>query len=176
MPYTALWKGIHPRHPRFCRDVRIWWRYACWWAASNLVQLPGAAPRGLMRLAGCFDRRRVTLIHNGPATSLRFEPSGRWRAGEGRFYQFWFGPLSAAVRRIAKPFSAARGANVHRCDFTDRETGLLYGGDGAAMTGLFDKFVAAIGPTPEQEAAIAFAVDDLQRALHGRGGDAGTIN
>ena len=168
MPYSAFWKGVDPRNPRFTRSASIYWRYFCWWAANNLDQLPGGVPRRLLQLAGCFDRRPVTLIHNGPTTTLRFESSGRWRAGEGRFYQFWFGPITALFRRIASPFRMVAGANAHRCDFTDRETGLLYGGNGKAMNLLFAEFSEQISPTEEERAAIAFAVEDLNGALRGR--------
>jgi hypothetical protein len=169
MSYAPLWKGGEPHHPRFRFNRQLCWRYLCWWAASNLDQLPGACPRFLMRLAGCLDRRPVTLVHADGTAYLHFESSGRFRAGEGRVYQFWFGPLSAAVRRIGAPFRNARGVNAHRCDFTDRETGLLYGGDGRAMNGLFDEFLESIEPTQEQQSAVAFAVDDLNRAIRGQG-------
>lgn len=176
MPYSSFWKGVHPRHPRFTRKASICWRYFCWWAANNLDQLPGGPPRMLMRLAGRFDRRPVTLVHHDRSTYLRFEASGRERAGAARFYQFWFGPFSRLFQRIASPFRTIAGANAHRCDFTDRETGLLYGGDGAAMNLLFAEFSEQISPTEVERAAVAFAVDDLHRALTDQPAGSGTVH
>lgn len=141
--------GIHFDNPRLTRDWRIWLQYLCWcikhWMMFHKPYLP-------MFVRGWAYR------HYG---NERFHQSWRMR-------EWWRDGLGADVSKIAKPlpwplcetaegpfvrpwsrverfFSNHTGGRSHRCEFTDREMGALYGGQqGAFMDRFFEQFIGNI--------------------------------
>lgn len=141
-------KGVDLRDPRLSRDWRLWAQYFCWcianWMSCHKPYLP-------IRLR-CWLLRRF--------------PQNRWGM-EWRLWEFWvsqgydltdaprplpwpvcpdgFGPFVAPWNRVERWFRQRTGGRSHRCEFTDRRHGALYGGtDGAFMDRLFERFVENI--------------------------------
>jgi hypothetical protein len=121
---VGFWNGIHFNR-NLSRNPQIWGRYLAWWAYNNLQSwLPLAIPRSILR--SWPDHVIQPLIKVN---------MGAWHR--------WL--------NLLKPLQRVVGRNAHRCDFTDPECGLLYGGDGEEMNRLFDGFLANIATTEDAE-------------------------
>jgi len=105
-----------------------WVRYGCWWADRLL---------GVGRHKHYGPPRDMKLLGNRLWFRLWFRP--RWRL------DMWAMGLRS---RLGRPFRMLRGDGIdHRCSFTDRETGILWGYRGPdVMNRLFEKFIENISP------------------------------
>jgi hypothetical protein len=125
-----LGTGIRFRDPRLIRDYRIWLQYLCWciqsWMSSHKPILP-------MFL-------RVWAYRLGADVSEIAKPLP-WPLGEAAM-----GPFLAPWNRVERFFRDRTGGRSHRCEFTDREAGALYGGQqGPFMNKLFEQLLENIG-------------------------------
>lgn len=108
-------KGIDPKYP-MTRSWRIWLEYFCWCVNTAL-------PFGVMwpMWVRIFTLRRF-----------------------GK--HFVFVPiLNPALQRLKSWFRHHTGGRSHRCEFTDKNHGALYGhSEGAFMDRYFEKFIQNI--------------------------------
>lgn len=135
---------------RRTRDPRIWLQYACWcvqfWMSGHRPLLPNRLRWWCRHLFPDQRRHHVTREqyrfwlsgrHNDPATLPKPLP---WP-----FEPHFVGPFYAPWKRVERWFRAGTGGRSHRCEFTDREHGALWGHrEGAFMDRLFDRFVERI--------------------------------
>lgn len=168
MKYGTFRRGLG-RAP-MTRDWRVWLAYVGWWANHNLSQLPGATPRWAMSLLHRIPPRGFIIHHSAPRSTVHRKPGHPFSWWSCRLWVIWREWLTPAVHRVAGAMSAKRFRQfAHRCDWTDVETGLLYGGDGLAMNRAFEQFVENISPTPEDLARVDEAVDELASHLEQHG-------
>ncbi len=164
MRYTRFFYGVR-LCPRLTLKPAAWKGYLGWWLAANLHNLT-LVPRWLSRLALKAGAARIyQRRHPG---DLLHRKRSRWllRACDSAILAFQAAePFRRVVRRLASYFRAWAGVMAHRCDWTDPETGILYGGGGGEMDKLFNRFVGNISPTPEQRDAARRAVEGLQGLL-----------
>jgi hypothetical protein len=110
------------------------------------------------------DRRLGTswkMIEHWRSMNPDFEPEytpAPWYVGEhalGPFYPFWK-RLRAIVRK-------GRGGRSHRCEFTDKERGALYGGkEGGFMDAYFEQFIRNISGDLEVQEYLEEKYDQFQ--------------
>lgn len=125
-------RGLQARLPRpRTRDLRIRLQYTCWriqfWMMTHR---PHVVPSILhMPIARIWRR----LIGRGPVKPPAWL-NWIWTAGLPGWYS------------IERFFRRHTGGRSHRCEFTDRQHGALYGhNEGAFMNAYFDKLLENIG-------------------------------
>lgn len=75
-----------------------------------------------------------------------------WRPLPWYFGVSALGPFFKTWNRLERFIARGRGGCSHRCEFTDKQHGALYGGtDGPYMNAMFEQFIENI--TPEIEDA-----------------------
>lgn len=141
-------KGVHFRDPRLTRDYRIWLQYLCWciqsWMSSHKPYFP------LFIRVWAFRRwpDRINVhwrMYNWYVDHLGADPKTLDKPLPWPLCESAFGPFLAPWNRIERFFRSHTGGRSHRCEFTDREMGALYGGQrGAFMDELFDEFIGRI--------------------------------
>jgi len=65
--------------------------------------------------------------------------------------KYFPGFLANPWKKVAWFFAHHTGGHSHRCDFTDKKTGLLHGGDGEAMNNLWKTFIKNISASISDE-------------------------
>jgi hypothetical protein len=142
-------KGVDFKNARLTRSLRVWFEYLCWciqsWMDTHKPYLP--------------VKMRAWLL-------AKFPPE-RWHSGRTYYYRLrngakaseiskfkplpWpicpsaFGPFVGPWSRVERWFRNRTGGRSHRCEFTDKTDGALYGGtEGGFMDKLFDQFIENI--------------------------------
>ncbi len=130
------------------KNLRIHLEYLCWriqfWMSGHKPYYPLWLR---MFLLSRFPETRHFMdwitYNNWLRTGWQPKPEYRplpWFVGEAAI-----GPLVKPWSRVGHFFRAHTGGRSHRCEFTDRRRGALYGGqDGAFMNKLFDQFIENI--------------------------------
>lgn len=134
--------------PRKTRNPRIWFQYGCWWVQFWMMFHKPYYPLWLrMWLLNRFPEERRSLTrrtiegwkHINPKYEPKYPPLP-WFVGDYAFGPF-IGPWNRAQRLLRK----GTGGRSHRCEFTDPESGALYGhNEGAFMDAYFDQLIANI--------------------------------
>lgn len=109
-------KGIDFRDPRLTKSPRVWWQYF-WWCIH--VRMPSRLflPQWFRHW---YYRRTGTPIYYWPVLPKLYTPVKRF-----------------VIRQ--------KGEYSHRCEFTSKRGGALYGGtEGAFMNRLFERFIENI--------------------------------
>lgn len=142
--------GIEPRNPRLVKSPRVWWKYLNWCIYTYLQRYSFVYPMFIRKWAyRRYGERRYWLSNRTYAywreTNPDWIPSKEstplpWYIGEAGM-----GPVRLVWKRFLRIFSNQKGEYSHRCEFTDREKGALYGGkEGAFMNRLFEQFLENI--------------------------------
>ena len=148
-------KGIDWSDPNLTRDIHIWTQYLCWciraWMTSHIPYYPRWLRRRLLK---CFPARRHGISWRDVCFSKTNVP-GYICTKRNRPLPWYIGvrargPLVRPWLWTANRFLQHRGGCSHRCEFTDKEWGALYGGQrGAFMDTLFEKFLENISDPAE---------------------------
>lgn len=116
-------KGVNFRDPRLTKSPRIWWKYF-WWCI--------------------YTKLRPNLY-----LPLWFRVWYARRTGKGIIA---WPVLNRPYLRIVRFAIRQKGEFSHRCEFTDKQDGALYGGtSGGFMNELFNQFVKNISTDSEEE-------------------------
>ncbi len=164
MGYVSFWKGVRPSQNLTLKAGR-WAGYLCWWLEANLRQLPPMPSTRLYRLANYLTPRlwaRVTWAGRDTEVAVR---SGAEANGWEPLGSVALHLLALRLRKpgcLCNRLVRWRGPFGHRCDWTDRQGGRLYGGQGGAIDALFEQFIGNISITPAQAAAVETACAQFQ--------------
>jgi hypothetical protein len=114
-------KGIQWSNPNLTREMHIWWQYFAW----------------------CLHMKmRLNLIW-----PLWFRV---WWYKRFRFAILCVPILNRIWRKTSAILAAQTGGRSHRCEFTDKQQGALYGGkDGGFMNKYFEQLLRNIDKTTE---------------------------
>jgi hypothetical protein len=135
---------------RRTRDPRVWLEYLCWqiqfWMSGHKPYLPVRLRIWLWRFFPDRMRHHVSWQqyrfwleqpYNDPATLPKPLP---WPVCSS-----FVGPFVGPWDRVTHWFGRRTGGRSHRCEFTDKKRGALYGHkEGAFMDRLFDRFLERI--------------------------------
>jgi hypothetical protein len=126
----------------------VWFQYLCWniqfWMSGQSMAYPIWLRKLLLRRYPA-ERHGASwrMIKIYKAANPNYVPKYRplpWYVGEcalGPFYHPW--------RRLGTIVRKFTGGRSHRCEFTDKELGALYGGkEGGFMNELFEQFIQNI--------------------------------
>lgn len=143
-------KGIDWNDPRLTRKPKIWLEYLCWCITAWMDEHNPYLPKWMRRwLYQHLEPRRLHVSQwqyqfwceqNPGADRSSWPKPLPWPICPGAQGPF-VGPWKSARAWLAQH----RGGRSHRCEFTDRENGALYGGtEGGFMNKLFDQFIENI--------------------------------
>ena len=148
--YCRLW---HDRK-LLTRNWHIWAEYLCWCIARWIDVHQPYYPMWLRKRLLCHyppQRHGMTALQyrfwqrNYPKRDLSQWKPLPWYVG-----QYGVGPFVRPWRWLYRQFKRHTGSRSHRCEFTDRERGALYGGrEGPFMNRYFEQFLRNI-ENPEQ--------------------------
>lgn len=140
-------RGIDLRDKNLTRNRRIWLEYLCWCVSAWMDTHKPVYP----------IRLRVWLYRLYPDTVYQPQHSiDNWRRFDKQYKEQykpwpWFiglhcqGPFMPIWGRAASFFRGYTGGRSHRCEFTDKQSGALYGGtEGAFMDRYFELFLKNI--------------------------------
>ena len=121
-------KGVELRNPRLTRSPQIWWMYLCWCIQFQLVHNAPRYPESIRKWAFKHygtDRFQYSTnsIRNRRIVFPDYQPKAKplpWYIGEHAL-----GPFYKISRRVGRWFRNQTGEYSHRCEFTDRGSGLL---------------------------------------------------
>lgn len=141
----TILKGIDFRNPRLTRSWRIWLEYLCWsvqfWMSYHKPYLP-------LRLRAFIFRHTAPERHH-----LSWRMVEHWKQVNPDYVHPYkplpwpimpsaFGPFVGPWDRVTRWFRRHTGDRSHRCEFTDKTRGALYGGqEGGYMNKLFEQFL-----------------------------------
>lgn len=146
--------------PRRTRDPRVWAQYGCWWVHFWMGGHQPILPTPLRNWA--YDRwggRRWSITAQAVRDWQRFggmTPEQAQRP-ENRplpwpFGPYALGPFVGTWRRVMHWFGRRTGGRSHRCEFTDRERGALWGHtEGPFMDRIFERFLENLDTLEEPE-------------------------
>ena len=126
----------------------IWFGYLCWniqfWMLTHVPYYPMWLRRIILtRTAKERHGLSWRMIRFWESNNPDYEPHYKplpWFIGP-----YAIGPFKRPWMRIARFFRRFTGGRSHRCEFTDREKGALYGGkEGPFMDRLFEQFIQNI--------------------------------
>ena len=131
------------------RKIKVYFMYACWivanWMDNHKPYLPRFVRLLVFKYYPGAETRMVASkrtydwwISQGHEVDKKFKPLP-WPICEN-----CFGPFIKPWNKIRNFVAKGRGGHAHRCDFTDKKNGLLYGGDGQTMNKLWGKFMETI--------------------------------
>lgn len=140
--------GIDFRNPNLTRNPRLWAQYLCWCVQHYMMFNKPILP-GFIRIWA--HRRWPERMH------MTWRMREWWRDGLGHdvsnipkplpwpLCEAAMGPFLAPWNRVERFFRVRTGGRSHRCEFTDRESGALYGSQqGPFMDALFEQLIANI--------------------------------
>lgn len=151
MRRVSFFKGIDFHNPNLTRDPRKWWRYLCWyisfWMMTNRPYYP------------MWLRRRLLKHYQQSRHSMTWRMVKWWKEVDPDYVvspEFrplpWYigvcalGPFIKPWDTVQHWFGRQKGVGYSsRCEFTDRERGLLYGGpDEPFIEAAFERFIHEI--------------------------------
>jgi|SRR6185369_1971960 len=145
-------EGIDFKNPRLTRSTRIWFQYFCWCIRHYMMfhhpDYPGWI-RGLVYKYYPHAHQRWSVTWNMVRLWQHINPDFKLMP-EITPFPWWIGmaalgPLRTPWTAVSRWFGRHTGGRSHRCEFTDRTHGALYGGqDGGFMNHYFEQFIANI--------------------------------
>jgi hypothetical protein len=147
-----IMKGIDLKNSNLTRNPRIWLEYLCWCIQYQMSvhkpYYPGWV-RGLVLKYYPHANERWSIHWNMVRIWQQVNPD--WQITPNRTPLPWyigtaaFGPFIIPWEAVQRWFRSHTGGRSHRCEFTDKSNGVLYGGqDGGYMERYFEQFIANI--------------------------------
>ena len=139
-----------PALPRRTSNPLIWWQYLCWriqfWMSGHRPLLPSPVR---MWAYNRWGGRRYSISPRTVEGWIRFggltpeqAKQDQYRPLPWPFGEYAMGPFVGPWARVQRFFRSQTGGRSHRCEFTDKEHGALYGhNEGAFMDRLFERFL-----------------------------------
>jgi len=155
MSLAFFTKGVDWKNPRLTKKPRVWGEYLCWCIHAWMTGHIPYYPRWLRRyLLSRFPARRHGIMwwqvrywqkHLSEYVFSKADRPLPWYIGPRAI-----GPFVRPWRWIARQFRGHTSGRSHRCEFTDREEGALYGGQkGGFMDDLFEELIRNISDPAE---------------------------
>lgn len=128
----------------------VWFQYVCWLVQWWMYKHQPYYPMWLRkRLLNRYPSQRWgmywAVIHNWQRINPKWQLTDDWRPLPWYVGVHAIGPFVKPWQRIASIVAKGTGGRSHRCEFTDKHKGALYGHkNGAFMNALFEQFIANI--------------------------------
>lgn len=146
-------RGVDFHDPNLTRSPRIWRQYLFWCIHFGMSYgwqpiYPEVFRRWILRhYPHARDRWSITWS----TIDIWKQINPEWRTPITRKPLPWWigtaaiGPFVRPWRRVERFFGNHTGGRSHRCEFTDKQSGALYGqNNGAYMNALFGQFIENI--------------------------------
>ena len=143
-------KGVDLKDKRLTRNPRIWAMYLCWCIANKMSYDAFTYPDWFrLYVIKHYSPSRMGMtwkrIDEWKRINPDFKMSPDMRPLPGIIGPYAIGPLNPLWIKLRHFIGKGSGRYSHRCEFTDKERGALYGGkDGAFMNDLFAEFIGNI--------------------------------
>lgn len=144
-------KGVDFTDKRLTRKPSVWLEYLCWCISNQMSTHKPYLPDWLrMFICKRVAPSRFLATWNTIKGWQSIDPT--FDVSKSKFRPLpWYigvaaiGPFVPVWDRVTRIFRNRTGGRSHRCEFTDKTNGALYGGqEGGYMNRMFDRFIEDI--------------------------------